>query len=57
MAVNLTSEENSNSEILIEKLPIRYDLKNIEKSKWKNVTELETVTFGKFFFSLYTHKT
>lgn len=34
-------------EVLIEKLPIRYEMRNIEKTKWKNVTEIQSVTISK----------
>lgn len=44
----LSIEESAKAEVLIEKLPIKYDLKNIEKSKWQNITELETIIFGKY---------
>lgn len=37
---------SENTEILIEKLPIRYELRNAVFSTWKNVTEYEKQTIG-----------
>lgn len=34
------------AEVLIEKLPIRYELKNIERTKWRNITDIKTVTIS-----------
>jgi len=46
--VKLTTDSTGDDiEILIEKLPIRYELSDVERTKWKNVTELQTVTISK----------
>lgn len=41
------SQDVLSTEVLVQRLPLRYDLKTVQRGSWKNVTEGETIVLAK----------